>query len=146
MVLILISINIKTLLIKTILLTKDKEIRHGVNCLEPMINNNTKNSETVFLPCTFKDEQKWTFLPLSESANINHGKLFHLSSEKCLTFKNKDEKANSSRKNVTNKNKILSMLTKIVKDSVEKMKSPYLVECEDNNVNSALFHLQIWVL
>ena len=122
------------------------ELRHGVNCMEPSFNKETKKFEALFFPCDFKEEQKWEFLGIPESADINHGKLFHLSSEKCLTFKNKDEKANSSRKNVTNKNKILSMLTKIVKDSVEKMKSPYLVECEDNYVNSALFHLQIWVL
>ena len=122
------------------------ELRHGVNCMEPSFNKETKLFEALFFPCDFKDEQKWKFLSISESADINHGKLFNVASEKCLTFNNKDEKAKISRKSNKKKNKILSMLTSIVKDSVEKMKSPYLLECEDNKVNIPLFHLQIWVL
>ena len=122
------------------------ELRNGVNCMEPSFNKETKKFEALFFPCDFKDEQKWKFLGTSESADINHGKLFNVASEKCLTFNNKDEKAKISRKSNKKKNKILSMLTSIVKDSVEKMKSPYLLECEDNKVNIPLFHLQTWVL
>ena len=122
------------------------ELRHGVNCMEPSFNKETKMFEALFFPCNFKAEQKWEFLGISESADINHGKLLNVASEKCLTFNNKDEKAKISRKSDKKKNKILSMLTSIVKDSVEKMKSPYLLECEDNKVNIPLFHLQTWVL
>ena len=121
------------------------ELRNGVNCMEPSFNKETKLFEALFFPCDFKDEQKWKFLSISESADINHGKLFNVASEKCLTFNNKDEKAKISRKSNKKKNKILSMLTSIVKDSVETMKSPYLLECEDNKVNIPLFHWQTWV-
>ena len=122
------------------------ELRHGVNCMEPIINKKAQKIEAVFLPCNFKDEQKWKLLSLSESNSVNDGKLSNVASGQCLTFKNKDEKANVSRKNDKKKNKMLSMLTNIVKDSVEKSKSPYLVNCESNNTNIDVLLSQIWLL
>ena len=121
------------------------ELRHGVNCMEPISSKKAQKIEAVFLPCNFKDEQKWKLLSLSESNSVNDGKLSNVASGQCLTFKNKDEKANISRKNVQKKNKMLSMLTNIVKDSVEKMQSPYLSNCESNNTSIDVFHSQIWL-
>ena len=66
------------------------ELRHGVNCIEPILNKKTQKIEAVFLPCNFKDEQKWKLLSLSESNSVNDGKLSNVASGQCLTFKNKE--------------------------------------------------------
>ena len=129
-----------------ILYTKAMELRHAVQCIEPIFNNETQKIEAVFLPCNFQDEQKWKFLSLSQySYASNHGKLSNVASGQCLTFNNK-EKANTQRKKLKKKNKVLSMLTNIVKDSIEKMKSPHLFKCDSNKYDVDVFQSQIWVL
>ena len=123
------------------------ELRHGVHCIEPILNKETQKIEAVFLPCNFQDEQMWEFLGLSQTSEAsNYGQLSNVASGQCLTFNVDNEKANTPRKNVRVKNKVLSMLTNIVKDSVEKMKSPHLFKCDSNKLNIDVFRSQIWVL
>ena len=69
------------------LFTKDMELRNGINCIEPLLNNNTERTEAVFLPCNFQDEQKWKFIEVN-----NGGMLINVATGKCLTFTNEQEK------------------------------------------------------
>ena len=123
------------------LFTKDMELRNGINCIEPLLNNNTARTEAMFLPCNFQDEQKWKFIEVN-----NGGILINVATGKCLTFTNEQEKRDTKDKETSmKKSKMLSMLAKLVRDSVDKVQSPYLLTC-DKSTSSNIFQSQIWLL
>ena len=121
------------------------ELRNGINCIEPLLNNNTQSTEAVFLPCNFQDEQKWNFFKLNNDQDVNSGMLINVATEKCLTFTNimKQDSDNDNRS--MKKSKMLSMLATLVRDSVDKVQSPYLITC-DKSTSSINFKSQIWLL
>ena len=119
------------------------ELRNGINCIEPLFNNKTKKLEAVFLPCNFQDEQKWTFEELTND-DIDCGLLRNVASAKCLTFSS-TEKSDTKEKSSMKKSKMLSMLAKLVKESVEKVDPPYLMPC-DKSQNSDILSDQKWIL
>ena len=116
------------------------ELRNGINCIEPLLNNNTERTEAVFLPCNFQDEQKWKFVEVN-----NGGMLLNVATGKCLTFTTTEKKDAKDKETSMKKSKMLSMLAKLVRDSVDKVQSPYLSTC-DKSTSSKIFQYQIWFL
>ena len=132
-----------------LLYTKNMELRNGVNCIEPLFNKKSEKLEAVFLPCNFQPEQKWIF-EIRTGKEIVNGMLINLATGKCLTFESTTMKVKvhvgSKDKNDKDvKNKLLSFLTKVVKESVEKVQTPYIFNCKKSN-NSHTFQSQIWLM
>ena len=104
--------------------------------MEALMNNKTRRLEAVFLPCNFKDDQKWNFI-LEEDGPINTGALINKNSGMCLTFsKEVDEKGNV--KVAKKKEKMLAFLAKVVKETIQKVEAPFLSDCEANGSSSVL--------
>ena len=132
-------------MLQKMLITKDMEVRNGINCIEPLLNNNTERIEAVFLPCNFQDEQKWKFVEKAGDLNNDdtiNGMLINVASGKCLTFANTEKR---DTKESMKKSKMLSMLAKLVRDSVDKVQSPYLLTC-DKSTTSNISQSQVWFL
>ena len=104
------------------------ELRNGVNCMEPVFNNNTKHLEVGFFPCNFKDEQKWDFKQ-EEYGSSNGGQIIDRKNGKCLMFA-KENVDNAQTDIIKKKEKMIAFLSKIVKETVMKAEVPYVSDCE----------------
>ena len=119
------------------LYTKDMELRNGINCIEPISNNKTKRSEAFFMPCDFQSKQKWKF---EKSSDTGIGTLKNVETGECLDFSSKDFGLQVKQKK---KNKMLSFLAKVVKETVEDIQAPYLSECT-RSIESPLITSHAW--
>ena len=108
------------------LYTKDMELRNGINCIEPVLNNKTKRTEAFFMPCDFQAKQKWKFDKISDTGI---GRLINIDTRQCLHFSSKDFGLEQKLKK---RNKMLSFLAKVVKDTVEEIQTPYLSDCKES--------------
>ena len=108
------------------LYTKDMELRNGINCIEPVLNNKTKRAEAFFMPCDFQAKQKWKF---DKSSDTGIGRLINIDTRQCLHFSSKDFGLEQKLKK---RNKMLSFLAKVVKDTVEEIQTPYLSDCKES--------------
>ena len=104
--------------------------------MEAIINNKTNRLEAVFLPCNFKDDQKWNFIP-EEGGPTNIGALINRNSGKCLTF-SKENNKKGSNKAAKKKEKMLAFLAKVVKETIQKIEAPFLSDCEAIERSSSL--------
>ena len=102
------------------------ELRNGINCIEPVFNNKTKRPEAFFMPCDFQAKQKWKF---EESSDTGIGRLINIDTRQCLHFSSKDFGLEQKLKK---RNKMLSFLAKVVKDTVEEIQTPYLSDCKES--------------
>ena len=96
--------------------------------MEPVLNNKTKKLDAIFNPCNFKDEQKWDYVQV-ENGSGDGGQIINKKTGHCLTFdkQNGDSaKADTKKK----KEKMLSFLSKIVKETIMKAEIPYISDCE----------------
>ena len=132
-----------------LLYTKNMELRNGVNCIEPLFNKKSQKLAAVFVPCNFQPEQKWVFEKRTGKEIVN-GMLINVATGKCLTFESttmqvKMHTGSKVKIHKDTKNKMLSFLTKVVKESVEEVQTPYIFNCKKSN-NSRTFHSQIWLM
>ena len=123
------------------------ELRNGVNCMDSLLNNKTKRLEAVFLPCSFKHDQKWDFKQ-DGNESYDKGIIINRGSGKCLTFEK--EYDNNLNSNVSKKKEtMLTFLAKVVKETIEKVEVPYISDCEKlrNSTASNLWkESQLWLM
>ena len=115
--------------------------------MESLLNNKTKRLEAVFLPCNFKDDQKWDFKQ-DGNESYDKGIIINRGSGKCLTFEK--EYDNNLNSNVSKKKEtMLAFLAKVVKETIEKVEVPYISNCEKlrNSTASNLWkESQLWLM